>query len=768
MPFVFDPDLIWERPTKRRKITPSLAMARYRQEGEASPEPQDDQHADEEFRTARRTSDEGPVIRTSDREELIQCIKRGQRPTWVPKPNLEALCAEANAHAEVRMGGTSKQVQEDAFTEDKQPQPPTAHPSTPPPPPPQPPSGAARHSQSALHAGDFYQSDDQSDDQSGSPLQISTQSQQPSTPSTTQYSDSPPPWAFPSSFHHSQRTTSDPASFETALFDARRRSRAPSLGSSLSSSFIMRAPTSPLVNATNNPSLDFSESHPPPQHMNRANRRRTLPSPISSSLQLSPLDMSPIQTPPNLRHENTVPARSHQARRSLTSFTYQPAPSASTVYPSRQRRLSHASESSPRNRTSMVGSFEESIIRGRMSTAPSKPLDFVAKIGVVGKGAGLEKMRCPAQVSVPFPAVFYNYSSTPGPRSIQDDSPSPYVGTIDLQHNLQAPDDRPRKKRRPESNDPDAVMAELTGPESTTIGKALTAQKEALPGKSDIGGAYRVPQQGQLQVMIKNPNNTAVKLFLVPYDLSGMQPATKTFVRQRSFSSGPIMENVLSDKPIEDPMSDKQVLRYLIHLKFCCLSKGRFYLYDGIRIVFANRVPDGKEKLRNEVQVPEPKFSSLVLGGSQSSSRRHSQVDRTLTTRPAPSLGLEGLDMMDGLTQPSLGVPTPFSHSHLPDMPSRETEPRPNSRQVSNGSSSKSSSRPTSPEVHGFSRSSISISQRGSPVPWGTAIDLPRSPSPAVSHDGLLSKKLRELGRQTARTSLEDAGEAREGSLKDA
>jgi hypothetical protein len=121
--------------------------------------------------------------------------------------------------------------------------------------------------------------------------------------------------------------------------------------------------------------------------------------------------------------------------------------------------------------------------------------------------------------------------------------------------------------------------------------------------------------------MIKNPNKTAVKLFLVPYDLSEMEPGTKTFIRQRSYSAGPIIDMPLSarknlgtDRPeaslsvSEDP-KDKPILRYLIHLNICCPSKGRFYLYSSIRVVFANRVPDGKENLRNEIQHPDPRYT---------------------------------------------------------------------------------------------------------------------------------------------------------------
>lgn len=100
-----------------------------------------------------------------------------------------------------------------------------------------------------------------------------------------------------------------------------------------------------------------------------------------------------------------------------------------------------------------------------------------------------------------------------------------------------------------------------------------------------------------------------------------MDPGTKTFIRQRSYSAGPILDMPLSarsnygtDRPeaslsnSDDP-KDKPVLRYLIHLNICCPSRGRYYLHSSIRVVFANRVPDGKEKLRNEIQHPEPRYS---------------------------------------------------------------------------------------------------------------------------------------------------------------
>lgn len=276
----------------------------------------------------------------------------------------------------------------------------------------------------------------------------------------------------------------------------------------------------------------------------------------------------------------------------------------------------------------MVGSYEESILRGRMSMNPSKPLDFTAQIGVLGKGKCKGHLKCPPHVMVPFPAVFYSYPTSGNGRSISDDSPSPYVGQIDLE-NLLPRDEQSTAKRRKRHYSPIVSPGEAARDEtgSTRASETDTRRRRekksrrAESPKCPPGGCYRIPQQGQLQIIIKNPHKTAVKLFLVPYDLSDMEPGTKTFIRQRSYSAGPIIDMPLSarknfgtDRPeaslntTENPQ-DKPTLRYLIHLNLCCPSRGRFYLYSDIRVVFANRVPDGKEKLRNEIQLPEPRYS---------------------------------------------------------------------------------------------------------------------------------------------------------------
>ncbi|KAI9490066.1 hypothetical protein BDB00DRAFT_839456 [Zychaea mexicana] len=169
---------------------------------------------------------------------------------------------------------------------------------------------------------------------------------------------------------------------------------------------------------------------------------------------------------------------------------------------------------------SLVGSYEESLLSGRMSAMPSKPILFQAQIGVLGKECK-PSLRCPPHRAITFPAFFYD---------LQDHVP-PYVGTVDL-----------------------------------------------LP-------PYRLPPKGQLQVVIKNPNKTAVKLFLIPYDVSDMPKNTKTFLRQKSY--------------------DGHSLRYAVQVQLCRTEKKRVYLYKHIRVVFANRIADAREKLKVTCEGPQ-------------------------------------------------------------------------------------------------------------------------------------------------------------------
>jgi hypothetical protein len=83
-------------------------------------------------------------------------------------------------------------------------------------------------------------------------------------------------------------------------------------------------------------------------------------------------------------------------------------------------------------------------------------------------------------------------------------------------------------------------------------------------------------------------------------------------------------------------------------------------LYKSIRVVFANRVPDGKEKLRNEIQLPEPKYSAYkptrdsIVSQKPQSTNGQSTAEKAFRRRSAGwplSQSQQAYDQLDGLQQ---------------------------------------------------------------------------------------------------------------------
>ncbi|KAF2732134.1 hypothetical protein EJ04DRAFT_441587 [Polyplosphaeria fusca] len=607
-----------------------------------------------------------------NRVELIERIKRGNSPAW---QQIHANDSRSDASPEPRPTSRDRPATPLLPAAELKP----SRPSTP---------DLLRNNatagieierpRSALHSGDFREKKESEDLSRGK--------------STGVLATSPvAPWhqSFPAAALPQGRGTAQLPFHDALRYEPRQaiRSRATSQ-SSFHSPFVFMPPTSPLVQQSNNTDLDFSSrpaSRRSSKSPDRFNRRHTFSPSGFESYRSTQLARSATGTPATRmsKRENPFPYQAHQPRRSLTSANqFQPhsTPQTPLMQP---RRPSFSSEASPLHHAPMVGSYEESILRGRMSTIPSRPLNFVAQIGVLGKGQCKPNLRCPSHVTVPFPAVFYSYNS--GNGRIADDSPSPYVGLVDLENSLAPPEDNNEtSKRRRRYTLPDPSQDEFDfrpdGPQMATregIRRREKRKRRSTSPKAPPGGSYRIPQQGQLQIVIKNPNKTAVKLFLVPYDLSDMEPGQKTFIRQRSYSAGPIIEMPLScrnnlgtDRPeaslshSDDP-NDRPILRYLIHLHMCCPSKGRYYLYKSIRVVFANRVPDGKEKLRNEIQLPEPRYSSYKPTRDSTGSQAMSSAAERLTAEKATrrrsanvTLGQNLCDRMDGLTsQPPLPPP---------------------------------------------------------------------------------------------------------------
>ncbi|KUJ10259.1 uncharacterized protein LY89DRAFT_700787 [Mollisia scopiformis] len=596
-----------------------------------------------------------PGFGTSDRVELIERLKRGESPTWLPNRNLESLLHdyEQTPRKPSSNGSHSSPLLPPAEISEK-------------------PRSAGnqedRHQaglqierpRSALHSGDFTEARETASERDL--LQ----------PNSTPYRDEQAAWIATSPPRHFTPYQLDPR-FPPADSIERARSRAPSLSSSYSSSFILKPPTSPLVQSESNEELDLSSQVNPidiTSSFPKNPRRHTLQAPHSihstPSGPSSPFNSKPL---PHLRRDNTYPYQAHQPRRSLT-LNPMTLPTSSPQTPAFLHSRRPSIDSSPLH-ASMVGSYEESILRGRMSTTPSKPLDFVAQIGVLGHGKCKASLRCPAHVTLPFPAVFYSYESTVHGRSGKsEDGPSPYVGQVDLENGLPNSDEaRDKKKRsanlgRIRTDDLDMVDGPNTNQlTEREIRRAEKQKRRSTSPRAPPGGSYRIPEKGQIQIIIKNPNKTAVKLFLVPYNLEGMEPGTKTFIRQRSYSAGPIIDSALSSTqqvPATNPL-DRPTLRYLVHLHICSPSRGRFYLYKSIRVVFANRVPDGKEKLRNEISLPEPRFSiykpgrdsslGLTLGMGAGASLAAEKAFRRRSSGFGLGPSNRNFDSMDGITQ---------------------------------------------------------------------------------------------------------------------
>ncbi|KMU74976.1 hypothetical protein CISG_00905 [Coccidioides immitis RMSCC 3703] len=576
-------------------------------------------------RESRMESENRPTLRTSSREELIQRIKRGESPTWVPSRSLEEYFAIHGDDPQTRLEELQKRerLSVSPSNEEGSESPERCSRS-------QSRCGPLLDSpieierpRSALHSGDFREHSPESpeklqegnlDGQSG--YQV--------------LSTSPPaPWYLGSP---ESRLKSLSFQEESSPMPAMRplpslgRLRAPSV-SSFSANYVLKPPTSPLVHQANNPDLDMPhniDSLDLSPCSEKANRRRTLPPEAFQTSQHIHSWGHGYGTSPGFNHrEGVFSHQGHRPRRSLTSgFTLQPASSPQNSFLSRIRRPSQSSDAAPLYHASMVGSFEESILRGRMSMSPSKPLDFTAQVGVLGRGQCKANLKCPPHVTVLFPAVFYSYPTSSGGRTISDDSPSPYVGYIDIENSFPGEVRPPRKSSRqttiPPRNPFPTHANEERIPQKTQSSpqeRRVREKKSRRPqsAKCPPGGCYRIPQQ---------------------------------------------------------------VLRYLIHVNICCPSKGRFYLYSGIRVVFANRVPDGKEKLRNEVHYPEPRYSPYKPVKDTSASMKMEPPLRRKSD--GPGFRLQGsVDAGERLPSKTtqFGAPLPTPQPSAPSMFRNRTNP---------------------------------------------------------------------------------------------
>ncbi|XP_038869734.1 protein FAM214B-like isoform X1 [Salvelinus namaycush] len=205
---------------------------------------------------------------------------------------------------------------------------------------------------------------------------------------------------------------------------------------------------------------------------------------------------------------------------------------------------------------SLLGNFEESILKGRFS--PSGRIEgFTAEIGASGS-------YCPQHATLPVHVTYYDIS--------EHSAPSPFLGVISL---------------------------EPLGKKGYSVPKAGTIQVTLFnPNKTVVKMFLVTYNFGDMPV--NHMTFLRHRIFLVPVEEAG--PEAK--------GDGP-------PEPRATPTERRKILCYLIHLRFQSSKSGKIYLHNDIRLLFSRKsieVDTGiPYELKSFTEVPKnPKYSPRV------------------------------------------------------------------------------------------------------------------------------------------------------------